>query len=243
MSGSLRSARVIACLLVGIVLCGASAAPAAAGADDEEELVDVEKTVRGLEKKLLELRERGRWAEKGKLFAGAVCGEDEPSEVFSSWGDESPYYLAPEGDLETTEGWSLNKHADTAMENSPFGTGSRSLVLPEKGEAISPAMCVSVAHPTIRLFAANTGDPDARLDVEVYFEDLAGKVKKLRIARLRGGPVWAPTTIVPLHVNLLGAAAEDGLTAIAVKLKARDVKTKAGGWKVDDLYVDPFRSR
>ena len=44
-------------------------------------------------------------------------------------------------------------------------------------------------------------------------------------------------------MNLLGAAAEDGFTAIAVKLKAKDVKSKTGGWKVDDLYVDPFRSR
>ena len=218
MSRSLRSARVVTCLLVGIVLCGASAAPAAAGAD-EEEIVDVEKTVRGLEKTLLELRERGRWAEKGA------------------------YYLAPQGDLETTDGWSLDKHAVTVAENSPFGTGSSSLLLPEKGEAISPAMCVSVAHPTIRLFASNTGDPDARLEVEIFFEDLAGKVKKLKVARLRGGPAWAPTTIVPLHVNLLGAAAEDGFTAIAVKLKAKDVKSKTGGWKVDDLYVDPFRSR
>lgn len=242
MSRSLRSARVVTCLIVGIVLCGASAAPAAAGAG-EEEIVDVEKTVRGLEKKLLELRERGRWAEKGELSAAAVCADEEPSDVFSSWGDEGAYYLAPQGDLETTDGWSLDKHAVTVAENSPFGTGSSSLLLPEKGEAISPAMCVSVAHPTIRLFASNTGDPDARLEVEIFFEDLAGKVKKLKVARLRGGPAWAPTTIVPLHVNLLGAAAEDGFTAIAVKLKAKDVKSKTGGWKVDDLYVDPFRSR
>jgi hypothetical protein len=224
------------------ILVGALVGSASAGMVDEE-LVDVEKTVRGLEEKLADLRERGGWAHRGDLSAAADCAEREASAVFSAWGDESDYVPAPEGDLETADGWSLDKHASLVPENTPFGAGARSLFLAEKGEAISPAFCVTTAHPTIRLFAVNTGDPEARLEVEIYYEHLDGKVKKLRVARLRGGPSWAPTTIVPLHVNMLGAAAEDGYTAIAVKLKAKDSKSHTGGWKIDDLYVDPFRSR
>lgn len=48
------------------------------------------------------------------------------------------------------------EHRDTfslAARNSPFSNGSSSLFLGEKGEAVSPAMCVSVMHPTFRFFA------------------------------------------------------------------------------------------
>lgn len=103
-------------------------------------------------------------------------------------------------------------------------------------------MCVSVAHPTIRLFAMNTAGEDSELEVEIYYEGLDGKVKKLKVAKLRGGAQWAPTTIVPVYVNMLGAAAEDGFTAIAVKFKAKDVKKKDAGWLIDDLYVDPLKT-
>ena len=103
-------------------------------------------------------------------------------------------------------------------------------------------MCVGVGHPTIRLFAANTGGLESELEVEVLYEGLDGKIKKLKLARLHGSPEWAPTTIVPIYVNLLGAASEDGLTAIAIRFKARDVKSKGGGWKLDDMYVDPLKT-
>jgi hypothetical protein len=212
-----------------------------AAAAEDDELLDVGKTVTSLEKKMSELHARGQWAKKGLLSASAVCADAPTDTVFSSWGDDATYVGAPAGDLESLEGWSVNKHAARA-ENSPFGRGSSSLFLGEKGEAISPAMCVGVGHPTIRLFAANTGGSESELEVEVLYEGFDGKIKKLKVARLHGGPVWAPTSIVPIYVNLLGAASEDGLTAIAIHFKSRDVKSKGGGWKLDDMYVDPLKT-
>ena len=47
---------------------------------------------------------------------------------------------------------------------------------------------------------------------------------------------------MPIYVNLLGAASEDGFTAIAIRFKARDVKSKGGGWKLDDMYVNPLKT-
>ena len=97
-------------------------------------------------------------------------------------------------------------------------------------------------HPTIRLFAANTGGEDAELEVEILYEGLDGKLQKLKVAKLRGGASWAPTSVVPLYVNMLAAASEDGLTAIALKFKTHGVKEKDGGWKIDDLLVDPLKT-
>jgi hypothetical protein len=235
-----RAARVLlgAALLAAMV--GAGATGTAAAADDDGELVDVGKTVADLEKKMFELREHGRSARKGELSAAAVCGNDVPEPIFSAWGDGGLYVPAPDGDLESLDGWTVNKHSGRA-ENSPFRHGGASLFLEEKGEAISPAMCVTVDHPTIRFFAANSGDPESELEVEILYEGLDGKVKKLKVAKLRGNAQWAPTTVVPLYVNMLGATSEDGLTAVAVRFKAKGVKVKGAGWKIDDLCVDPIK--
>jgi hypothetical protein len=235
-----RAVRAATGMLVAAAVLAATATSAAA-AEDEGELVDVTKAVSSLEKKMDDLRLRGQQARKGELSASAVCGDAQAEQVFASWGDPSLYVPAAGGDAESLEDWSLNKHAGRGN-NSPFSHGSSSLFLGEKGEAISPAMCVSVAHPTIRLFAVNTADEDSELEVEIYYEGLDGKVKKLKVAKLRGGAQWAPTTIVPVYVNMLGAAAEDGFTAIAIKFKAKDVKKKDAGWLIDDLYVDPLKT-
>jgi hypothetical protein len=234
-----RAARALVVGTLCLVLLGASAATAVA-ATDEGELVDVAKTVDDLHEKMAELRERGRNANRGELSAAAVCEEDDAEPVFSAFGDAALYTPAPGGDIEQPETWTVNKHTRRA-ENSPFSRGEASLFLGDHGEAISPAMCVTVAHPTIRFFAANTGDEESRLEVEILYEGLDGKIKKLKVAKLRGSSGWAPTTVVPVHVNLLGAAFEDGFTAIAVKFKAKDVKEKDAGWKIDDLYVDPMK--
>ena len=239
MSAGKRAARALVAATLCLVLLGALSATAVA-ATDESELVDVAKTGRRSAQENGRAQGEGRNANRGELSATAVCEEDEADPIFSAFGDAAFYTPAPGGDLEQLEMWTVNKHTRRA-ENSPFGHGAASLFLGDHGEAISPAMCVSVAHPTIRLFAANTGDEDSRLEVEILYEGLDGKVKKLKVARLRGGAEWAPTSVVPVHVNMLGAAFEDGLTAIAVKFKAKDVKEKDAGWKIDDLYVDPMK--
>jgi hypothetical protein len=210
---------------------------------DGEELIDVSKTVASLEKKMDELRERGRWAREGEFSLSAVCGNHEASSVFAPWGDNASYVPAPEGDFESPAGWTLNKHASLSAQNSPFTIGSSSLFLGEKGEAISPAMCVSTFHPTFRFFTLNGASAESKLEVELLYEGLDGKVKKLKIARLSGGGSWMPSLSIPLYVNMLAAASQDGFTAVAFKFKAHGAKSEDGGWLIDDLFVDPFLSR
>jgi hypothetical protein len=140
--------------------------------------------------------------------------------------------------------WDVDDDVATA-ENSPYSSGARSLLLNDGGEAVSPVMCIGTDHPTVRFFASSTGSPESTLEVEVVYEDLQGKTKKLTVAKLRGSQEWKPSRIVPIHVNVLAAASDDGLTAVALKFKAKDVRSKdrKHGWKIDDLHVDPFKVR
>lgn len=227
--------------LVGALVLALGATTASAG--DEAELLDVSKTTSEIQKKMDELRERGRWARTGKLAAAAVCGESSTSQVFAPWGDLADYAPAPQGDVEDASAWDVNDDVTVSDENSPFSRGSRSFLLGDHGEAITPVMCISTAHPTIRFFARNTGSPESTLEVEILYENLDGKTKRLKIARLRGSDEWRPTLVVPIHVNMLAAASENGVTAVALRFKARDVKSKERhrGWNLDDLLVDPFK--
>ena len=212
-------------------------------AGDEDELFDASKTVESLAKKMDDLREHGRHARKGELSLGALCDDEEASSAFAPWGDFAAYVRAPQGNLESASAWTLNKHASLSAQNSPFSSGQTSLFLGEKGEAISPAMCISVIHPTFRFFMLNGSTAESKLEVELLYEGLDGKIKKLKLARLAGGSSWAPCRVIPLHVNMLAAASEDGLTAVAFKFKAHGAKSEDGGWLIDDLFVDPFLSR
>jgi hypothetical protein len=215
---------------------------AQAGGDDGE-LLDVTKALTSLEKKMDELRAHGRWAREGALSLSAVCREHQASSVFAPWGDSASYVPAPEGDFESSSGWTLDKHASLSAENSPFSPGQASLFLGEKGEAISPAMCVSTLHPSFRFFSVNGGSAESKLEIEVLYEGVDGKVKRLKVARLEAGSSWSPSRSIPLHVNMLAAASQDGFTAVAFKFKAHGAKSEDGGWLIDDLFVDPFLSR
>ncbi len=236
---TLRRSRSFVLALVGVLVLAFGATTASA---HDEELVDVSKKMGEIQKKMDDLRGQGRWARRGELSAAAVCGDKTSSQVFAPWGDTADYVPAPHGDAEDISAWDVDDDVSLVNENAPFSHGSHSILLGEGGEAVTPAMCVSTSHPTIRFFVANTGSPDSTLEVEVIYEDLEGHTKKLKIARLRGSQDWRPSLVVPIHVNRLAAASEDGLTAIALKFKAKDVKSKGRGWKLDDLYVDPWKS-
>ena len=239
MSGITTGRRKLGVIILAAIFALALCATAA-GADDSE-LIDVSKQTSEIREKIDALRGQGRWSRQGELSAAAVCGEQESSQVFALWGDVAQYVPAPQGDVEDISAWDLDKEVSIVDENAPFSTGSRSLLLTDGAEAVTPAMCISTFHPTIRFFAANNGSPMSRLEIEILYEDLGGHVKKLKIARLRGGDRWAPSLVVPIHMNMLAAASVNGVTAVALKFKAKDVKSKESGWKIDDLAVDPFK--
>jgi len=214
---------------------------AAAASAEDSELVDVSKQTSDIQRKIDQLRGEGRWARQGKLWAAAVCGDESSSQTFAPWGDFSEYVRAPEGDLESMGGWDVNDHTGVVDDNSPFSNGLHSLQLNEGGEATTPVLCISTSHPTIRFFQRNGGSASSRLEISILYEDLDGRTKALKIARLRGDADWAPSVVVPIYVNMLAAASENGITAVALRFRAKDVKSKSAGWQIDDLAVDPWK--
>jgi hypothetical protein len=167
------------------------------------------------------------------------CPEQPLSQTFRPWLDVAWYVLAPNGGFEGgSEDWDLKGGAAVVDGNEPFLSGDRALALPGGASATSAPMCIGIEHPTIRLFARNTGAPAAALTVSVVFRDpLLGSQRTLPVGVIGAGDSWSPTPIVPVGVNLLSLARDQ---QVAFRFTAADDR---GEWTIDDVWVDPYKKR
>ncbi len=238
--------KLIAVGVCAMALAATAATTASAGggtADNDVQLLDVSKQVSGIEKKMNDLLAQGRWARAGRLLSGADCRYGEASPYFTAWGDTANYALAPEGDLLTTDDWTLNKQATVVEAADPFSGAAQSLQLLKGAQAATPAMCVNLDNPTIRFFVRDVGGNEkSRLKVDVLYEDFGGHVKHLTIANVKAGSDWQPSVIVPMYMNMLALATPNDLTAVAFRFKAEGVQ-KDEALSISSIYVDPFSSR
>jgi hypothetical protein len=176
-------------------------------------------------------------APSGALASG--CPEQPLSQTFRPWLDVAWYVPAPNGGFEGGgEDWDLTAGAQVVDGNEPFLSGDRALALPGGASATSAPMCIGVEHPTIRLFARNTGANDSALAVSVVFRDpLLGSRRSLAVGLIGAGDAWSPTPIVPIAVNLLSLAGDQ---PVSFRFTAVDDR---GTWTIDDVYVDPYKKR
>jgi hypothetical protein len=182
-------------------------------------------------------------AQAGPLVASAPdCDAQELSQPFLRWLDPASYTLNNGGAFENgAAGWSLKGGASVASGNEPFrvhgDADSNSLSLPSGSSATSSTICVGLEHPDLRFFVRNTGFILSNLKVEVLFETADGNVRSLPIGLVPGTRSWAPTLPIPLVVNLLPLLPGDR-TPVAFRFTPQ-----GGNWSIDDVYVDPYRSR
>ena len=194
--------------------CGRSVVHVGAGglaADDGDELVDTTKTVTELERKLDELHARGRAADGANSPPRRLPRRRSRRRVLGMGRRcvvSSGSRRRPRGSGHLVVEQARGARGELAV------LGGRIVALPpEKGEAISPAMCVTQAHPTIRMFAANTGNrmPSWRSRSSTR---TGREAEEAEGRRARGDAGWRRRA--SFHVReLLGAAFEDGVTAIA----------------------------
>jgi hypothetical protein len=241
MAGKLR--RVLIVGVLALTLAGLGAGVALADDSGGEQIVDVSKQLENMTKKMADLQAHGRFARQGKLAAAADCGFADPAAIFAPWGDTAGYSLIPGGDLADPAGWTL-KNVTVSDEHDPFTPGSGSLLFAKgDSEAATPAMCVNLDNPTLRVFLADRGgNGKAHLEVKVLYEDVDGHTHNLTIARLKVDAAWQPSVVIPIGVNMLSAAAENGWTPVAFDFKVHGLQ-KGETFVLDGIYVDPCWSR
>jgi hypothetical protein len=176
---------------------------------------------------------------------------------FARWADQFEYVLSPDGGFERrARRWTLTGSARVVPGNETYRvhrrSDSRSLSLRGTSSATSPSMCVGLEYPTLRAFALNRRSLLSTLRVEVLFEDPvgtgclasggilgSGDICSLTIGLLTASSSWEPTVPLPVVANLLPLL-PGNRTAVAFRFSPQGA---AGDWRIDDVYVDPYRTR
>jgi hypothetical protein len=173
------------------------------------------------------------------------CGY-EAVHPFMRWLDPLPYTLLPGGDFESgAAGWKLSGGAKVVDGNEPFhvaGGGSKSLLLPAGSSATSPKMCMGLVLPVVRYFSTG-GNLLSYLRVEAVYTDPSGRQRSIDLLPA-GLPTksWAPSLPALQLMGLLNVLTLDGLTSdIALRFTPKGTLLGAGTWRVDDIYVDPWK--
>jgi hypothetical protein len=162
---------------------------------------------------------------------------------FAYAGDTHPYFLVPGGSFEAgTPAWTLTGGAARVYGNNTAGgdpsTNTTSLVLPAGGAATSPTVCVDPTSPTIRFFARNTGAPTSKLGVTVLYTLPNGMPASVLVGSVTATGMWDATPAIRFLMNEMAWTSPTGTTQVAFQFRPLDA---TGNWRVDDVYVDPFK--
>lgn len=173
------------------------------------------------------------------------CG-DTPTHPFMRFLDPLPYVLAPDGGLERgAAGWKLSGGAKVASGNEPYhlsGPGSRSLLIPSGGSATSPPMCVGLVLPVVR-FVYVGGSLLSSLKVEAVYTNKFGQETAVELPAVLPAASWQPTLQLLQLGGTLNALTLDGLTTeMSFRFTPRGGLSSSGIWRVDSLYVDPWKT-
>jgi len=167
------------------------------------------------------------------------CYYGPSSQPFAPWGDLASYTPVPGGTFESgAPGWTLAGGARVVSGNESFFVNSardvRSLYLPADSSATTVPFCVSLLQPTIRVFVVNGGSSSSRLKVRVVFRGLLGILGILDGGTISASAAWQPSPVMLATLNApLGTKAAQFVFT----------PTDSSGWRIDDLYLDPWVNR
>jgi hypothetical protein len=174
------------------------------------------------------------------------CGY-EASHPFLRFLDPLPYTLLPDGGFEAgAAGWDLNGGARVVSGNEPWsvsGPGSRSLLLPSGSSATTPPMCMGLVLPVVRFFSQG-GSLLSYLQVDAIYRDASGRKRSVVLlpGALPSGS-WTPTLPLLQLGGTLNALTLNGLTTeIQLRFTPRGGLFGSGTWRIDDVYVDPWKT-
>jgi hypothetical protein len=177
--------------------------------------------------------------------AYAACPDRPLAREFAPWLDPINYTLVPGGHFENgARGWVLSGGARIVDGNEPFhlraAADGRSLLLPSGSFATSPFVCVELLDPVARFVTRNRGSALGVLKVDAILQ--VGDRRVVLPAGLAAlASRWEPSLPMLTASNFLaGLDLEDGTAEVAFRFRPAGLSS---AWQIDDVYVDPFRSR
>ena len=152
--------------------------------------------------------------------------------------------LAPGGSFEGNDldGWQVQRakvdKGGSPLELPEGNDNKRSLEIPAGGSATSPAMCVDLHYPTMRIMTKGQ-QGKGQFKVEVIYPDSDNPVFHEAGTLAGGDKDWQVSDDISVFPERGGSA--PGMRRVALRFTSVASDGTAGEWKIDDLYVDPHR--
>jgi hypothetical protein len=164
---------------------------------------------------------------------------------YTNLGDSRTYVVAPAGTFNAgATGWQLQGGARLASD----ATRGTSLVLPAGASAVSPAACIDLDYPHLRLAHKATGwNPSGvELKTEVVYPQVRNPqwVEVKQFDPFQGDAVgsgWRVSPDVDLKPDLGGSSW--GARPVAVRFTAVKKAATSAEVRVDDVFIDPYARR
>lgn len=116
-----------------------------------------------------------------------------------------------------------------------------SLTIPSGGSATSPPMCVGLVLPVVR-FVYVGGSLLSTLKVEAVYTNTFGGESAVELPAVLASGSWQPTLPLLQLGGALNALTLNGVTTqVSFRFTPRGGLFGSGTWRIDDIYVDPWK--
>jgi hypothetical protein len=171
--------------------------------------------------------------------AADECTTRTTTKAFAAFGDNNDYFPISGG---TFESGSLSAFTTTggvsvAGENEPWkvlgSAHGRSAALPPRA-TLKATFCVQIGEDSMRLFAKSPSNAGSGLTIKTTVSTAYGSASTSS-SMSASSAAWAPTPSIPLK-NVSGPDGKQYVTLLITN-------TGSGTWLVDDILVDPWKTR
>jgi hypothetical protein len=172
--------------------------------------------------------------------AADECTARTTTKAFAAFGDNNDYFPISGG---TFESGSLSAFTTTggvsvAGENEPWkvlgSSHSRSAALPP-GATLKATFCVQINEDSMRLFTKSPSNSGSGLTIKATVATAYGSAAASISVSGSTSSAWAPTPSIPLK-NVSGPDGKQYVTLLITN-------NGSGTWLVDDILVDPWKTR
>jgi hypothetical protein len=171
--------------------------------------------------------------------AAEACTSRTTSTPFTQWNDANAYFLVTSGTFESgTNGWTGTSGVSTVSGNEPWkvaGAGAMSLRIPAADSASTPTMCVASDEDSTRFFYRSPGVSGSALHVSIYVTSGANvATNEVDLDGSTTGWQVSPRIMLP---DIRDAS---GQQYVKITFSPRNA---AATWQVDDVFIDPWKTR
>ena len=173
--------------------------------------------------------------------AADPCAARSTKTAFSAWGDYNDYFLVNNGDFESgIRNWSVINRVYSIWDNEPWRVNGwfdrKSARLEPESTLTSVTFCVAEREDFLRFFVRHPPVSGAKLVVEISVSDGTRTLEKTYELASQWWQGWAPSEPMGFP-NVRNAQGEQLVT-----ISFRATGSRAN-WSIDDVMVDPFKSK